>query len=201
MSPAPLVAEAPVASTQSHYASRNLTRGEEKRAFVQRLFTRIAPRYDWFNRLASLGLDQRWRRELVSRSGIAPGMRVLDVCAGTGDLAMLCAQRQGGIGEVIGIDMNGAMLSCAHRKQRARGFTIQWLVADAQALPFPTSHFDRVVIGFSTRNLSDLAAGLREMVRVLRPQGQLLILETGYPANPLLRPTWVTSSDWPPTPC
>jgi len=168
MSTAPLVADATVVSVQPHHASRSLTRGEEKRSFVQRLFTRIAPRYDWFNRLASLGLDQRWRRALVSRSGIAPGMRVLDVCAGTGDLAMLCAQRQGGIGEVIGIDMNGAMLSCAHRKQHARGLRIQWLAADAQALPFPANYFDRVVIGFSTRNLSDLAAGLRDMVRVLR---------------------------------
>src|SRR3989338_1016546 len=64
---------------------------EVKRSFVQRLFTRIAPRYDWFNRLASFGLDQRWRRDVVKRGGIGLGQRVLDVCAGTGDLAMLCA--------------------------------------------------------------------------------------------------------------
>lgn len=187
MSTAPLTIEPAVASAEPRGASRNLTGTEEKRSFVQRLFTRIAPRYDWFNRLASLGLDQRWRRDVVSHAEIAPGMRVLDVCAGTGDLAMLCAQRQGGIGEIIGIDLNGAMLSYARRKQASRQLAIQWLEADAQALPFPEGHFDRVVIGFSTRNLSDLTAGLREMVRVLKPCGRLLILETGCPANPLLR--------------
>ena len=187
MSMVPLTVEPAVAPEEPRQRPPNLTGGEEKRSFVQRLFTRIAPRYDWFNRLASMGLDQRWRRQVVWRAEIAPGMRVLDVCAGTGDLAILCAQRHGGIGEVIGVDMNGAMLSYARRKQQARGLAIQWLKADAQALPFPDGHFDRVVIGFSTRNLSDLNMGLREMVRVLRPQGRLLILETGCPAHPLLR--------------
>jgi len=187
MSTVPLTLEPAVAPDEPRQRPPNLTGGEEKRFFVQRLFTRIAPRYDWFNRLASMGLDQRWRREVVWRAEIAPGMRVLDVCTGTGDLAMLCAERQGGIGEVIGVDMNAAMLSCARRKQQARGLAIQWLEGDAQALPFPDNHFDRVVIGFSTRNLSDLTAGLRDMTRVLRPQGRLLILETGCPANPLMR--------------
>ncbi|MBI4342826.1 MAG: ubiquinone/menaquinone biosynthesis methyltransferase [Candidatus Omnitrophica bacterium] len=157
---------------------------EEKRPFVQRLFSRIAPRYDWFNRLASFGLDQRWRRAAVVRGGIAPGQRILDVCTGTGDLAVLCARRYGA---AVGIDMNREMLGRARRKSRAKRLPIGWVQGDAEALPFPSETFDRVVIGFSTRNLSNLTQGLTDMVRVLRPGGQLLILETGYPSNPLLR--------------
>ena len=163
------------------------TTPQEKRTFVQRLFTNIAPRYDWFNRLASCGLDQHWRRIVVLRGTIQPGQRVLDVCAGTGDLALLCAKRQSGDGVIVGIDMNREMLEGAQRKRRARRLDVTWFQGDAQALPFADRSFDRVTIGFSTRNLSDLAVGLQEMVRVLRPGGQLIILETGYPSNPILR--------------
>lgn len=162
-------------------------KGNEKRSFVQRLFTSIAPRYDQFNRLASLGLDQGWRAQALERGGITPGQRVLDVCTGTGDLAVLCAGRRRQVGTVVGMDMNGAMLAHAHRKQRALGLAIGWVQGEAESLPFADGTFDRVVIGFSTRNLTHLMDGLREMVRVLRPRGRLIILETGYPANPVLR--------------
>ncbi|MDP3723783.1 MAG: class I SAM-dependent methyltransferase [Candidatus Omnitrophota bacterium] len=199
----------------------------EKRSFVQRLFTSIAPRYDRFNRLASCGLDQRWRSEAIRLGDVRPGQRVLDVCAGTGDLAILCARRQEGQGIVVGMDLNAQMLSWARRKQRqqrpfdaahglrpwalaqgrpergeaeskddevgatgsARGdphLDVAWLLGDAEALPFAEATFDRVTIGFSTRNLSDLTGGLREMVRVLRPNGRLIILETGRPSHPLM---------------
>ena len=160
---------------------------DDKRVFVQQLFTSIAPRYDWFNRLASCGLDQRWRSQALRRGEVDSGQRVLDVCAGTGDLALLIASQQRGRGSVIGLDMNREMLSAARDKQLARGVEISWLQGDAQRLPFPSESFDRVVIGFSTRNLSDLVLGLREMVRVLRPTGRLIVLETGYPRHPLLR--------------
>ena len=163
--------------------------GVEKRSFVQRLFTRIAPRYDRFNRLASLGLDQGWRAQALERGGITPGQQVLDVRTGTGNLAVLCAQHPQGQrpSTVVGMDMNGAMLAHAHRKQRALGLAIGWVQGEAESLPFPEGAFDRVMIGFSTRNLTRLMDGLREMVRVLRPGGRLIILETGYPANPVLR--------------
>jgi demethylmenaquinone methyltransferase/2-methoxy-6-polyprenyl-1,4-benzoquinol methylase len=158
-----------------------------KRTFVQQLFTRIAPRYDWFNRLASLGLDQRWRRQALALGGVAPGQRVLDVCAGTGDLALLCARRLQGRGAVLGLDMNREMLLRARDKQCRRRLDVTWVLADAETLPLPDGAFDRVVIGFSTRNLSDLTAGLREMLRVLRPGGRLIILETGWPTHPVVR--------------
>ncbi len=160
---------------------------EDKRFFVQRLFTAIAPRYDWFNRLASCGLDQRWRKEALILGGIQPGQRVLDVCSGTGDLAILVAKRQNGSTAVVGIDMNREMLAYAQHKQRSQRLDIDWLQADAEKLPFSSESFDCVMIGFSTRNLSDLMQGLREMVRVLRPHGRLIILETGYPRHPLVR--------------
>lgn len=157
---------------------------DEKRPFVQRLFTNIAPRYDWFNRLASCGLDQRWRRLVVARAGVTPGQRVLDVCTGTGDLAMLCAE-QGA--QVVGLDMNWEMLARAPQKSKARGLSIGWVRGDAESLPMASGTVHHVLIGFSTRNLSHLNQGLSEMVRVLRPGGRLLILETGYPSNPVLR--------------
>ena len=155
----------------------------EKRSFVRQLFTQLAPRYDWFNRLVSCGLDQRWRRLALQRGEVLPTHRVLDVCTGTGDLAILCQARQRGQGLVVGADMTSAMLIRAKHKQGS----IHWLQADTLTLPFASESFDRVTIGFSTRNLSDLMAGLREMVRVLKPGGRLIILETGRPANPIVR--------------
>ncbi len=160
---------------------------DEKRPYIQRLFTDIAPRYDWFNRLASCGFDARWRAAALRWAQLEPTHTVLDVCTGTGDLALLAVRRQGGQGHVVGIDMNGAMLHWACHKAERQAARIGWIQADAEALPFPTGSFDRVLIGFSTRNLTNLMAGIREMVRVLRPGGQLVILETGRPANPLVR--------------
>jgi len=160
--------------------------GQEKRQFVHGLFTTIAPRYDWFNRLASLGLDVHWRRIAVRRGGVAPGMRVLDVCTGTGDFALLCATRQRGQGVVAGADFTHAMLTAARRKQQAKRLSVGWVEADALTLPFAAGGFDRVLIGFSTRNLSNLADGLRELLRVLKPDGTLIVLETGSPSHPAI---------------
>ncbi len=160
---------------------------EEKRPFVQDLFTSIAPRYDWFNRLASCGMDQGWRRAAVTDGRVGPGLQVLDLCAGTGDLAFLCAQRVGKTGKVIGADMNRAMLTYAQKKAAGKEFAVDWLQADALALPFAAATFDRITIGFSTRNLTDLTSGLREMLRTLKPGGRLIVLETGRPSQPIVR--------------
>lgn len=159
--------------------------GAAKRPFVQQLFSSIAGRYDWFNRVSSCGLDQGWRRQALRRGDVRPAHRVLDVCAGTGDLAILRARQQGG--ETVGVDFNREMLARAKAKQERAGLRISWLQGDAEALPFPDASFDRIVVGFSTRNLSNLTNGLRDMVRVLKPGGRLIILETGYPSNPVIR--------------
>ncbi|MBI2884849.1 MAG: ubiquinone/menaquinone biosynthesis methyltransferase [Candidatus Omnitrophica bacterium] len=161
---------------------------QEKSVFIQRLFTTIAPRYDWFNRLASLNLDQRWRRRAVAASELTPGMRVLDVCTGSGDLALMCAAAQtSGRGIVVGLDFNDAMLHTASSKLRGAETAVWWIRGDAQRLPFASQSFDRLFIGFSTRNLSDVSAGVREMLRVLKAGGRLVILETGRPSNPVVR--------------
>ncbi len=158
-----------------------------KRRVVHHLFSTIAPRYDWFNRLASLNLDGWWRRRTVAIGQLRGPMRVLDVCSGTGDLALLCAKSLRDEGLVVGVDFTWPMLQGALRKQHAQGARVSWLESDALSLPFSADSFDRVFIGFSTRNLAVLRDGLREMLRVLRPGGRLIILETGRPSNPIIR--------------
>jgi demethylmenaquinone methyltransferase/2-methoxy-6-polyprenyl-1,4-benzoquinol methylase len=145
---------------------------------VQRMFDRIAPVYDAMNRVMTGGLDQRWRRATV-REAVRPGERVLDACCGTGDLAI--AARKAGAGEVIGVDFSERMLERARRKAPE----VEWIQADVLALPFGEASFDAAVVGFGVRNVEDLAAGLKEFRRVLRPGGRLGILEITKPRGPL----------------
>ena len=145
---------------------------------VQRMFDRIAPVYDVMNRVMTAGLDQRWRRATV-REAVRPGDRVLDACCGTGDLAV--AARKAAAGEVIGVDFSERMLERARRKAPE----VEWVRADVLALPFGDAIFDAAVVGFGVRNVEDLAAGLKELRRVLRPGGRLGILEITKPRGPL----------------
>ena len=165
---------------------------EEKGPFVRRLFDTIAGRYDLFNTVSSLTFDKRWRRVAVEQCQLASGMRVLDLCTGTGELALGCAaaMRQEPCqspGQVVGLDMSAPMLRLASRKAERRRQSIDWLFGDALGLPFRDGVFARVIVGFSTRNLVNLALALREIHRVLQPQGRLVILETGKPGSPLMR--------------
>lgn len=160
---------------------------EEKRPFVRCLFTRIAPRYDLFNRLVSCGLDQGWRKQALAAAALQPGHTVLDVCAGTGDLSFLAAETMDRQGIIVALDFTWDMLDRGRRRPEARERCVRWVQGDALHLPFADGQFDRVVIGFSTRNLTDLRAGLQDMLRVVKPGGRLVVLETGRPAQPLLR--------------
>jgi demethylmenaquinone methyltransferase/2-methoxy-6-polyprenyl-1,4-benzoquinol methylase len=143
------------------------------------MFDRIAPVYDAMNRAMTLGLDRKWRR-LTAEAVVTPGARVLDVCCGTGDLALADA-RAGG--RVTGVDFSKEMLARAERKAPE----FDWVQADAAALPFPDSSFDAVTVGFGIRNLADLETGLRELARVLVPGGRLGCLEITRPQG-ILRP-------------
>ena len=136
---------------------------------VRRMFDRIAPVYDSMNRLMTAGLDRRWRRETAT-AVVRPGDRVLDVCCGTGDLALSAAQAGG---KVTGLDFSEPMLERA----RAKSPELEWVSGDALALPFADGSFDAVTIGFGLRNLAEADEGLQEMSRVLRPGGRLGILE------------------------
>ena len=146
---------------------------------VRSMFDRIAPVYDVMNRVMTAGLDQRWRR-LAAQAVVRPGDRVLDACCGTGDLAIAGA-RAGGV--VTGLDFSERMLERAQRKAPH----LEWVRADALALPFEEGAFDAATVGFGVRNLDDLEGGLRELARVLKPGGRLAVLEITRPRG-LLRP-------------
>lgn len=160
-----------------------------KEAFVHRLFDLITPRYDLFNRIASLGLDQPWRRRTLESLGLLPEMRVLDLACGTGDLAAAAARALVPLGLVVGCDLSLPMMAAGASKL-ARRPPARWHVKFAQGraeqLPFAAG-FHAAVMGFALRNVSDLDAVFRELHRVLRPGGRIGLLEFGRPRSPLLR--------------
>lgn len=165
--------------------------GKDRAAKVRELFTRIASRYDLINDLQSFGLHRYWKRRVVELSGARPGLRALDVCCGTGDLALALA-RQGA--EVVGVDFSERMLEEAVKKSQrnpkseARGvLRLNFVQGDAQKLPFSNNSFDIVTVGYGLRNLASWETGLREMMRVARPGGRLLVLDFGKPDNALWR--------------
>ncbi len=146
-----------------------------------RMFDRIARRYDLLNRLASLGLDGRWRRRLVGALGVDSG-RVLDVATGTADVAMAIATRFAEI-RVTGLDPSPGMLAVGRDKVEVSGLAgrITLTEGDAQAMPFADGAFDATCISFGIRNVPDRMAGLREMARVTRPGGRVAVLELSEP--------------------
>ena len=152
------------------------------------MFDRISRVYDRMNRVMTAGLDRTWRRRAVDRAEVGPGDRVLDLCCGTGDLAIEAAGRLGPTGEVIGADFSEPMLELARRKPVAQGETaVSFVNADALDLPFEDHSFDALTIAFGARNLADLDRGLAEMRRVLRPDGRLVILEITQPRRQPLK--------------
>lgn len=152
---------------------RDNTRGPKVRA----MFAGIAGRYDLLNRIISGGRDQAWRRLAVRLANLKGGERVLDVCCGTGDLALLFAAAQPSPGSVAGCDFTPPMLALARGKAQALGLALPWVAADALRLPFAPESFDVISVGYGVRNFEDLDAGLRELLRVLRPGGRLVVLE------------------------
>ena len=161
-----------------------------KEGFVRKLFDTITPGYDCFNRIASLGLDRGWRRRTIESLKLSPGMRVLDLAAGTGDLAVESVLKMLPLGAVVACDLSHPMLRSAVEKW-ARHPVVSWHLRYAQGraeqLPFPPESFNAATIGFALRNVSDLGGAFRELRRVLRPGGRIALLEFGRPRNPLLR--------------
>ena len=167
--------------------------GSERVAKVNRLFTRIARRYDLLNDIQSFGLHRLWKRRVVEMARASAGERALDVCCGTGDLAFALANRGA---ETVGLDFNESMLQVAARRKsvalsRAEGTggaaNPVFLLGDAQQVPFPGNHFDVVTVGYGLRNLRQWQRGLREMARVARNGGRLLVLDFGKPDNAIWR--------------
>jgi demethylmenaquinone methyltransferase/2-methoxy-6-polyprenyl-1,4-benzoquinol methylase len=150
-------------------------------AEVQRMFASIAPRYDAANEVLSLGVHRRWRRAAVRLSRLSPGQRALDCATGTGDLALALKRAAGPQGEVVGTDFCAEMLERAPQKAQRAGLQVKFEVADAMALPYPGASFDVATIAFGIRNVDDPVRCLREMARVVRPGGRVVVLEFGQP--------------------
>lgn len=159
---------------------------EAKRQYNHALFTTIAGRYDLITRLLSFGRDQRWKAALITRAGIAPGERVLDLACGTGDLAFASA-RCGA--DVIGLDLTPTMIANARVRatQESAAERVRWSVGDMTSLPVADASFDVVTTGYGLRNVPDLPAALAEIHRVLRPGGRLYSLDFDRPEAAWLR--------------
>src|SRR4051794_20405572 len=149
---------------------------------VRAMFDRIASVYDLMNSVMTAGLHHRWRQRAADLARVGPGDRVLDVATGTGDLAIELGQRVGPDGEVVGSDFSDGMLELA----RAKAPEITFEHGNALDLPYEDDAFDAATVGFGARNFSDLAQGLREMTRVVRPGGRVVILEITTPQRPPL---------------
>jgi demethylmenaquinone methyltransferase/2-methoxy-6-polyprenyl-1,4-benzoquinol methylase len=156
---------------------------------VRAMFDRIAGVYDPLNTAMTAGLHHRWRERAVDKACVGPGSRVLDVATGTGDLALELARRVGPDGEVVGSDFSEGMLDRARAKAAAadpRSARPRFEWADAMELPYAASSFDAATVGFGARNFDDLARGLAEMARVVRPGGRVVVLEITTPTRPPL---------------
>jgi demethylmenaquinone methyltransferase/2-methoxy-6-polyprenyl-1,4-benzoquinol methylase len=153
---------------------------------VRGMFDRIAGVYDLMNSAMTAGLHHEWRQRAVERAEVGPGSDALDVCCGTGDLALELRRRIGPDGRVVGCDFSEPMLELARRKSGEEGLPVEFGWADALELPYGEGSFDAVTIGFGARNLAELDRGISEMARVLRPGGRLVILEITRPHRPPL---------------
>jgi len=149
------------------------------------MFDAIALRYDLLNHLLSAGIDRRWRNRAIRALALTGAEQVLDLCTGTGDLAIAAATARPGAARVVGIDFAGAMLGVGRGKLRRAGLDLVTLVrADATRIPIGDATVDAVTIGFGIRNVEDMPAACREMRRVLKPGGRLAILEFAVPTAP-----------------
>jgi demethylmenaquinone methyltransferase/2-methoxy-6-polyprenyl-1,4-benzoquinol methylase len=158
---------------------------DEKAARVRGVFDSVASRYDVMNDLMSGGLHRVWKAFTIALSGVRPGQRVLDVAAGTGDLSRAFARKVGPTGLVVMSDINGSMLRAGRDRLIDSGVLVPTVLCDAEKLPFPDAQFDLVSVAFGLRNMTHKDAALREMQRVLKPGGKLLVLEFSKPWAPL----------------
>ena len=158
---------------------------EEKAKKVAGVFTSVASKYDVMNDLMSAGLHRLWKRYAVSVSGVRKGQRVLDVAGGSADLSRLFLKEVGDTGQVVLTDINNAMLRVGRDRLLDEGIANPTTQCDAEHLPFPDNYFDCVSIAFGLRNVTHKEAALREMQRVLKPGGRVIVLEFSKVARPL----------------
>ncbi len=186
-----LGADAALPVTLRAMANRFYVADERRAQRVNDLFAAIAPRYDLINDLQSFGLHRWWKRRLLQLAAVKPGDVALDLCCGTGDVAFALAAAGA---RATGLDFSAPMLAVAEaRKERFNPATKPaFTQGDALRTPFPDAHFDLVTISYGLRNLASVDDGLREMWRLLKPGGRLLVLDFGKPDNPVWRATYFT---------
>jgi demethylmenaquinone methyltransferase/2-methoxy-6-polyprenyl-1,4-benzoquinol methylase len=162
-----------------------MLQGKARAAYVQNMFDRIAGRYDLMNRVMTFGQDQRWREFVIQQTQLPPGGALLDLATGTGDIAF-AALNADPSAQVIGADFSVGMMLVG--RKRTKGSVVRWSGADALNLPFPTDSFDAVTAGYLMRNVIDIPRAFSEQMRVLKPGGRLVLLDTAPPPDNLLRP-------------
>lgn len=151
-----------------------------KKEEIKHMFDGISSSYDKLNRILSAGIDKRWRKKLLGKVNIVPSLKILDVATGTGDLCF--AFQKEGVKDIIGLDLSDGMLKVAVEKQKNTQLSkVKFMQGDAENLPFEDNVFDLVTVSFGVRNFQNLREGLKEIGRVLRPGGQVLILEFSQP--------------------
>ena len=179
--------ERPTSTGQSgttHFGFRTVDE-QEKAGKVAQVFHSVAQRYDVMNDLMSGGMHRLWKSFTIGRAGVRPGMRVLDIAGGTGDLALAFAGKVGPTGQVWHTDINSSMLQVGRDRLIDKGVLLPTVVCDAEHLPFPDEFFDVVTVAFGLRNMTHKDQALQQMQRVLKPGGKLLVLEFSRIAAPL----------------
>ena len=170
--------------TTTHFGFQSVDEQDKARR-VRGVFDSVAPKYDVMNDLMSVGMHRAWKAYTVLVANVKEGQRVLDIAGGTGDLAMAFASKVGASGQVVHTDINEAMLLEGRNRLLDAGVSLPTLVCDAEHLPFADAYFDVVTVAFGLRNMTHKDVALREMSRVLKPGGKLLVLEFSKVAKPL----------------
>ena len=173
-------------ASKTHFGFESVAEADKARR-VRGVFDAVAPKYDLMNDLMSLGLHRAWKAYAVAVANLKPGDKVLDLAAGTGDLARAFARQVGASGLVLHTDINEAMLRQGRDRLIDEGLLLPALICDAERLPLPDASFDLVSVAFGLRNMTHKEAALAEMARVLRHGGRLLVLEFSKVAAPLAK--------------
>ncbi|MBY5993203.1 bifunctional demethylmenaquinone methyltransferase/2-methoxy-6-polyprenyl-1,4-benzoquinol methylase UbiE [Ferrimonas balearica] len=176
------------ADNKTHFGYQQVD-SDKKAEMVADVFHSVASKYDLMNDLMSFGVHRYWKRFTIECAAARPGMKVLDLAGGTGDLTAKFSHLVGETGEVVLADINDSMLKVGRSKLHDLGVVgnVSYVQANAEALPFPDNHFDIITIAFGLRNVTDKAKALRSMARILKPGGKLLVLEFSKPQNALMQ--------------
>ncbi|WP_431275447.1 bifunctional demethylmenaquinone methyltransferase/2-methoxy-6-polyprenyl-1,4-benzoquinol methylase UbiE [Variovorax ureilyticus] len=170
--------------TTTHFGFESVQESDKARR-VRGVFDSVASRYDLMNDLMSMGLHRAWKAYTIMVANVGEGSKVLDIAGGTGDLALAFAKKVGATGQVVHTDINEAMLRTGRDRLLDAGVVLPTMVCDAEKLPFPDNYFDVVTVAFGLRNMTHKDLALKEMNRVLKPHGKLLVLEFSKVAKPL----------------